>query len=365
MSRPLLLSGKFSIEDLEKLRSHKIWQTNDIYENQLKELYEIAYPGDETEEFTAFAARKGLGELAGAWVYYPWSGVLLHCVDKDDLFTLRTNRNKNLVDQTEQQKLSSATIAVAGMSVGSSIALSCVYSGISDRIKIADFDDLETVNLNRLRETLSDIGKSKAELAAQHIYELNPFAEIEQFGTISDKNIDEFFADVQVVVDEIDDFKMKVRLRLKAKEKKVPLLMFTSLGDNILIDVERYDKDPQPLIFNGAIGDVADEIINNSNIKPDDLKRYAVQTVGQEYVPTRALSSLPEIGKTLVGRPQLYSTIAVDGGLAAFLIRSLILGVPLKSGRYFVSFSTLFGLPKTDFEDNRERKDILRHLGLS
>jgi hypothetical protein len=41
------------------------------------------------------------------------------------------------------------------MSVGSGIALSCVYSGFSGTIKLADFDTLETANLNRLRESLA------------------------------------------------------------------------------------------------------------------------------------------------------------------------------------------------------------------
>ncbi len=362
MQKPeVLLPGKFTRQDLEKLRQGKIWRVADIYSQQLKELYEISFPDGKGSIYKDFASKRGSGDIAGAWVYYPWSGILLHTVGSEDLFKLRTNRNRNLISLYEQQKLSRSTVAIAGMSVGSGIALACIYTGLSNTIKIADFDKLETANLNRLRESLADIGASKAELAARGVYEINPFADVQIFEAITEQNIDKFFSGpkVSVVVDEIDDFKMKVKLRIKAKECGVPLIMFTSLGDNILIDVERYDRDPKLAIFNGAIGDVADEIASNPDMSPADIKRYAVKLVGQEYVPTKALASLPEIGKTLVGRPQLYSTIAVDGGLAAYLIKKIVLGASVKSGRYFIKFAELIHLPSDDLADTKERKMAL------
>jgi molybdopterin/thiamine biosynthesis adenylyltransferase len=359
-NKPTILSGLFTREELEKFKAdHKVWKTVDIYEQQLAELAEIN-AADETVQNVAAES-----DLQGAWVYYPWSGILLHCVGEVDLFALRTNRNQNLITRDEQQKLAASTIAVAGMSVGSGVALACIYSGISNSgIKIADFDTLSTANLNRLRESLPNVGLSKTMLAAQHIYEINPFAGVQEFPGVTDENIDAFFQDpdTAVVVDEIDDFKMKVQLRVHAKQHHVPLLMFTSLGDNILVDVERYDKNPDQEIFNGAIGQLPDEILQNGNISPEDVKRYAVQLVGQEYVPTKAMGSLLEIGKTLVGRPQLFSTIAVDGGLAAYVIKSIVLGAPLESGRYFVKFSELFNMPNTDLGDSPERQDILSKL---
>lgn len=344
MKPQILVPGNFSQTDVDNLKAGKIWRVADIYESQLAELAEIRHPASEASQKELIASQAS-GELAGAWVYYPWSGVLLHCAGDNELFELRTNRNQNLITKAEQKTLADASVAVAGMSVGSGIALACVYSSISGAIKIADFDTLETANLNRLRESLPDIGTAKTELATRHIYELNPFASVQSFDKGLDaSNIDDFFENTSVVVDEIDDFKMKILLRLRAKEKQIPLLMLTSLGDNILIDIERYDLDPKLAIFNGAIGDVPEEILAKDDISAEDMKRYAVSLVGQQYVPARALASLPEIGKTLVGRPQLYSTIAVDGGLAAYIIKMILLGEPVKSGRYYVKFSDLIAL---------------------
>jgi hypothetical protein len=325
---------------------HADVQVVEAYEQQLIDLQDIHYGG----------------EVGEAWIYYPWQKKLLHCVGNDALFALRTNRNKLLITAEEQQKLRQAVIGVAGMSVGSGIALGSVYSGMSDTIKIADRDTLDSSNLNRLRESLLSVGQPKVDLAARHIYELSPFADVRIFeaGVTAD-SIDSFFDDptLSVVVDEIDDFKMKVQMRVHAKARKIPLLMFTSLGDNILVDVERYDLNPDLKVFNGLLGDVPDEVLANPEIGIEDIKRYSVQLVGQQYIPTRALESLTKMGTELVGRPQLYSTIAVDGGLAAYTIRQIILGAQLASGRYFVKLSDVYNLNSDELADTEQRKAFL------
>ena len=148
----ILLPNSFNAAQLSQLKeANNIWSVSDIYHSQVNELAEIRFPGDVVAR-QAFVDEQPAGDLAGAWVYFPWSGVLLHCLPEDELFELRTNRNQNLISKQEQAILAASVVAVAGMSVGSGIALSCVYSGMSGDIKIADFDSLETANLNRLRE---------------------------------------------------------------------------------------------------------------------------------------------------------------------------------------------------------------------
>ncbi len=362
----ILLPGKYSESDVDELRNNsKIWKEIDLYPGQLEELLEIKFPEPEEckaqkEAFIENQTKKG----SGAWIYYPWSGVLVHTVGPEDLYNLRTNRNQNIITKSEQEMMKQSVIGVAGMSVGAGIAIGSIYAGMANTIKIADFDNLETANLNRIRESIQNIGVPKAELTSRNIYELNPYNEVITFSEgITESNIDKLFNDpkLSVIVDEIDDFKIKVLLRVKAKQFKVPLLMFTSLGDNILIDIERYDLPNQPEIFNGAIGNTADEILTSKNISKEDIQRYTVQVVGAEYVPTRALASLPEIGKSLVGRPQLYSTIAVDSGLAVYIIRQIILEKDVKSGRYFVKFGDLINLDTDDFGGSA-RENILNKL---
>lgn len=351
MKSPVILSDKnLSKSEVQSLVSeHKISTVIDLYDGQLQELEKIDYSD-------------GVGH---SWIFYPWSGKLLHTVDENALFVLRTNRNKLLITADEQKALSEAVVGIAGMSVGAGIAIATVYSGMSDTIKIADRDTLDTSNLNRLREPLLAVGQEKTKLAANHIYEINPFADVHEFSDgITAENIDAFFADpkLSVVIDEIDDFKMKVQLRTKAKEHKIPLIMFTSLGDNILIDIERFDLEPNRPIFHGIINNLEQEITSKTEITPEDIRRYSVQLVGAEYIPTRALESVARMGTELVGRPQLYSTIAVDGGLAAYTIRQIILDADVTSGRYFVAFANLLGLKTNELSDTPERQSILQKL---
>lgn len=367
--RPIILqTGAFTGGDVKNLKTQNaLFEVADIYEHQLGELFRVLHPSQHPTgpEFESFKHEKGIGELAGVWVYYPWSGVLLHGLGQEDLFTLRTNRNQLLITKEEQQQLSQTVVGITGMSVGAGIALAMAYSGISETIKIADFDKLDTSNLNRLRETLSSVGKPKVTLAARHIYELDPFADVQIFEEgVNETNIDSFFGDPKlgVAIDEIDDFRTKIKLRLHAKKHKVPLLMFTSLGDNILIDVERYDSNEGQEPFNGLLPELSQEILDNKEISDDDARRYAVELVGAEYVPTRALHSLTKMGTELVGRPQLYSTIAVDGGLAAYVVKRIVLHGDVASGRYFVKFGDLLKVVEQDLGQDERRRKVLQLL---
>ena len=130
---------------------------------------------------------------------------------------------------------------------------------------------------------------------------------------------------------------MKIKLRLFAKKKRVPLIMLTNLGDSILIDIERYDTDSSLEIFNGKIGDVGERILNGE-ISKEEEKLYAIKIVGKENIPKRVLDSVMNIGATLVGRPQLGSTVSIGAGIGSYFARRIALGEPVISGRTLVKF---------------------------
>lgn len=76
--------------------------------------------------------------------------------------------------------------------------------------------------------------------------------------------------------------------------------------------------------------------------------------VGKENIPTRALQSVREINKTLVGRPQLSSTVAISGALASYLSRRIILGKKLPSGRKRISLNEIFELDSFKEDSNNK-----------
>lgn len=349
MQRPVILAGNdLTKESLADLRNQKTASEFDLYESQLEELFEILHPSrvgtsDYQDSLDEFKQSKGVGDLSGTWVFLPWRNSLLHIVGKDDLYALRTNRNKNLITEDEQQKIRMAIVAVAGMSVGSGLLFSLIQGGMSQTVKMADFDVLETTNLNRVKVGLDAIGRPKLEAAAYMLFEMDPFVEVIEYDSgIDMANIGDFLLEprASVVVDEIDDFKMKVLLRIEARKRKIPAVMLTSLGDSVMIDIERHDvEDVGP--FNGLIGDVPQRILSGEMSK-EEKSQLAVKLVGRQHVPQRAIDSVGEIGKTLSGRPQLGNTVAASSGIGAYFIRRLLLhDKTLKSGRYIVDFAKI------------------------
>src|SRR3989344_3527733 len=342
-------------EDLKQLKeSHPIWKESDIFGNQLRELFEITHPTlvgtqDYESQCVAFIQERTAGQdnrLRGSWIYFPWSGRLVHMLGKQEYTQLRTNRNRNLVTQEEQEKLLDFCVGIVGLSVGSNVAAVLSYSGIANTIKLAEFDTLETTNLNRIRARVDQIGMEKIEITAQQVYEINPYAELSFFSQGIDKNVLSQFVlqepKPKLIFEIIDSFEMKIHLRSLARERGIPVIMVTNLGDRVLMDVERYDLDKNVEFFNGRAGRVPQDMLERPDITSEDKHRYAVELAGVKHIPQRALDSVQEIGKSLVGRPQLASTVTIASGFSAYLTRKIALGENLPSNSWLVDLDNVF-----------------------
>ena len=351
MEKPtILIEGIYSRKDLARLKRKEIWKVADIYVPQLNDLFEINNPplSKESKEYKRLKGEfldKKLKDrdLKGDWIYYPWNGILLHIVNEDDLLKLKTNRNKNLITEKEQKVLYDSCVGILGLSVGSGLAVGLSYQGIAKDLKLAEFDTLETTNLNRVSAGLHQIGMRKIDIAVQKIWEINPYANLHFFDKGLTKNVLKNFIykapRPRVIFEIVDDFEMKVLVRIEAKKARIPVVAFANLGDSILADIDRYDLDGSLPLFNGLLGDFPEEILK---MPDEDKNKYAVKMVGIENVPTRALESVKEIGKTLVGRPQLSSTVIFSGALGTYVTRQIVLGNELKSGRYLIKFEEFF-----------------------
>ena len=337
-------------------------EVRDIYGAQVAELAEVRLPGGSPAARQAFIADYESRE-PGAWSYYPWLKVAVRTLGPEALSELRTNRNRNLVTRAEQAVLGGTHVAIAGLSVGSNIVHALVHHGIGGTFSLADHDELATSNLNRTPGSLLDVGLPKGQLAARAVWEVDPFATCVLYPDgLSDETVSSFVAGSDVVIDELDDFRMKVQLRLAARSHGKPLLMATSLGDTVLIDVERWDGRHAGLEpFNGQLDGVSPEDLLRTDLSPDEVSRFAAQVIGIDNVPLRALASLPLINRELAGRPQVASTVQAAAGLTALAVRSVLLGAPLRSGRYRLSLAAAFGLPD-DQGTADERAAIMAQL---
>ncbi|GAA4779656.1 hypothetical protein GCM10023231_03040 [Olivibacter ginsenosidimutans] len=293
----------------------------------------------------------------GTWVYYPWLEKIVHLLNEEDFIRVRTSRNMYKIDQKEIATLGKKKIGVLGLSVGQSVALTLAMERTCGEIRLADFDHVELSNMNRLRCSITDLGINKAILAARQIAELDPYIKVRCYtdGATED-NLDDLLlvgGKLDLLVEECDGINMKILSRLKAKEFQIPVLMDTN--DSGMLDMERFDLEPDRPILHGRLKvleglssiAIAEQLRNLSF--PEKIK-YLSEMIGIENVSDAMKRSLPEMNKTIVGWPQLASSVMLGGAMITDVARRVLLGQLQSSGRFFVEFADLINDdPDKDF----------------
>lgn len=371
-SKPVIfdLQNKRDREAFSDLISKgRIQHVVDDYEEQLREYFQVTNPTqvfapDFEHQFSVYTeelrVKAPLWQL-GRWVYFPWSSTVTHILENESFQLVRTARNRNLITKEEQEKFYNSTVGIAGLSVGNSVALTIVLQGGARRIKLADHDRLTLTNLNRIRSGVDNLGLPKIEMTARQIYLLNPYAEIELFPDgITKENIERFFSGppaLDIVVDEIDNLAVKCLIREYAKKHKIAVVMGADNGDNAVIDIERYDEDPQPEFFHGRIGKVTyDELFKLDKI---GIGKKITQHIGIETVTPAALASFLEIGKTVVSWPQLGGAALVNGSAVAYCVRKILNKQPLETNRSLISMDEKLVPNYFSQEESKKRKIII------
>lgn len=366
-------------ESVESFKSRfPVENVMDTYAGQLEEIFLIRNPRYRFDKNYKDELEKFLSEYAGSdeltkkenWFYFPWNRLLVHYLPDEIHQELRTARNKNLINKEEQEKFYNSKIGIAGLSVGSHAAFTIAMMGGGRFIKLADPDEISGSNLNRIRYDFTEIGANKCDIVGRRICQLNPYSEIYLYQEgISEENVDKFLAGppkLDILVEELDHPLMKVMLRLKARELGIPVIMATDNGDNVIIDVERYDLDRTAPIFNGALGDIGLE--DFKKFSPQELPKIATQIAGPSSIVPRMLGSVLEVGKTLYSWPQLGDAATLSGAAVAYLVKRIAIGEKLNSGKYDVSLDSVFDSEYNSSESverrESERKKSLKVIGL-
>ncbi|MDR3571343.1 MAG: ThiF family adenylyltransferase [Candidatus Pacebacteria bacterium] len=343
----------------------------DAYDDLLEDLFLIRNPRfkfvrEYKAELAAFTEEyKRANPSFGEWFYFPWNGVLAHYLPEAEHLELRTARNRNIITAEEQQALYGLRVAYAGLSVGSHGLFTFAHLGGGQRIKIADPDTVSPSNLNRIRFDFLAVGRKKCDLAREYIYQLDPYAHVEAFADgVSAENMDAFLSDIDVLVEETDNLEMKIRLRLEARARGIPVIMATDNGDNIIFEADRFDLDKNASLFNGAIGDIT--IDEFKSFPPTELPKLATKIAGPGFIVPRMMSSLLEVGKTIYSWPQLVDAATLSGVAIAYALKQLALKRPLMSAKCEVNFDAILDPSYADGRADREaaRKDFLGKIGL-
>ncbi|MBI4094894.1 MAG: ThiF family adenylyltransferase [Candidatus Liptonbacteria bacterium] len=349
-SKPVIFNLRRSKERrvFEKLLStDKIQHVIDDYKEQLHELFAVKNPElvfnpvftDKFAEFFSNLARNRPLWEYGRWVYYPWLSSAVHILEDHDFQSVRTARNRNLINAAEQEKFYNAVIGIGGLSVGNSVALTIALQGGGKHMRLADFDRLALSNTNRVRAGVQNLGLGKAEMTARQMYEINPYARIELFSDgLTEKNIKRFFAGppkLNIMVDELDNIAMKYLIREYARRYRVPIVMAADNGDNGVVDIERYDLNPRTKFFHGRMGPVAYKKL--LDLDKMGIGKLIVRHIGPETVTRRVQESMPQIGKTIVSWPQLGGAAVLNGSAVAYCVRKILNKQPLESNRALIS----------------------------
>lgn len=338
------------IDDFEEehLELFGVKNPNKVYTPTFKQEFQTYYQDLQTE--------KPLWQH-GLWVFYPWSCKLVHILLEPDFFLVRTARNKNLINAEEQEKYYNAKIGIGGLSVGSSVAFALALQGGPKHIKLADMDRLALSNTNRILTGIDNLGILKVEMAARKIYEINPFADIKLYSEgLNKENIEEFCSDLDVVVDELDNLAVKYLIREQARKHQLPVVMAADNGDNAVVDIERYDLDPNTPFFHGRMGEVSYEML--STLDKFGIGKMITKHVGPENVTERMQQSLLEMGKTIVSWPQLGGAALINGAAVAYCIRKILTGQPLEGNRALIQLDEKLIPTYNQPEEIGKRKNI-------
>ena len=319
--RPLVLDVGFRPhrEMLRVLREDSALQLIDRLDQQRNQLAQII-PTPSTH----------LMEEGSRWVYYPWRRAVVRLLAAKSFSTLRLDRNRNKLTRAEQARQRTVRVGVVGLSAGHSIAHVLAMEGLVGELRLADFDTVELSNLNRIPASVLDLGINKALVAARRIAEIDPYLRVVvQPEGVTKENLGAFLDGLDLVIEECDSLDMKFLVREMARELRIPVLMETS--DRGVLDVERFDVEPDRPIFHGLLGDM--DSTRLAGLTTAQKAPFVIRIIGARDASARGAASLLEVGQTITGWPQLGSEVTLGAATAAAAVRRIGLGQDLPSGR--------------------------------
>lgn len=326
-------------------------QIFDLYQPLLRELYLNTHPRHyfaprpkQDQAFTKYlrSLKPKNPKLGGSWVFFPWNDHLYHLIDRDRYYSLRTLRNRNLVPPSLQTKLSRATIAIAGLSVGKSAALSLTRYGIGSHFHLADNDSFELSNANRASYDLRHYDKPKLASTSKDLYYIDPYLDITEFPQgLTPRNLASFTKGADLIIDTFDHFPTKLALRHHAKKHRLPVLSGVDLEKGVLVIIERYDLEPK-LDDSLFLNHLDKKALNKPSITKQDVTDFFIDMIGRDLHSPTLLKSVQAVGTTLTSYPQLIIASQLLASVFTLLAERIITGDKLASGRHHLDLPLLF-----------------------
>lgn len=296
----------------------------------------------------------------GTYAYYSSRGDLVRYCPPYWHHVVATASSSMLIADLEYAKrwveireiLASTTLAVAGASVGNNVTHAAVMDLRPRNIKLADKSRYKLENINRVRLSYSDIVlsddtrtdptqsllRNKAEVTASQLYSIDPYINVFTYENgVGDDEMASFFDgdDIEpkadMIIEEVDDPRVKIALRQEARKRGIPLLMVSDLGSSVQLDILRYDLDKTLPLTWGTDDTKLTESMEEVYRHPGDRKQFfnfVDNLIGTDYRSdelARIIDNVSEIPTSTI-IPQLGSTAMVAGGILAEAIARIRLG---------------------------------------
>jgi hypothetical protein len=264
------------------------------------------------------------------WAWYPWRRTLVRVLGPGAFRLVRLDRNRNKITREEQARFADYKIGVVGLSVGHAIAHTLALQGLAGVLRLADFDEIEISNLNRIPATVLDLGVNKAVVVARRIAELDPYLRVEVITAgLTEATMAEFVEGLDLVIEECDSLDMKLRVREAARAAGIALIMETS--DRGLLDIERYDIEPDRPLFHGLLGSTTAADLRG--LSTHDKVPHVLRILEPDQLSARMAASMTEVDVTVATWPQLGGDVTLGAASVAAAVTRLGRGAPLSSGR--------------------------------
>ncbi len=343
----IFYEGKYSKDDITFFKNEKNLVVVDLFKAQSLELAKITNPfrsdkhksKEYIDSFICIVQENS--DEKGDWIHFPWTNVILHQVKKEDYLKIITDRNIGFISRTEQNKLLTKNICIVGLSTGSSIALGLVHSGIGSHFTLADFDSIDSSDLNRTFYDLSDVGLLKVAALSRKMYQINPYLEIKvvKEGLLQENQV-EFFSSpskkFDVIFDEASQLTPGVLLRQYAKVQRIPVVTMGNLGYGVYVAAERYDLNPELEMYFGFQSDELKKYLKQGDFFGLESSTLDLMSTGK--IKKEILKIVKNKSQEYTETPQLFSALSLNASLVTPLVRKILSGYPTKK-EYFFKYS--------------------------
>lgn len=223
----------------------------------------------------------------------------------------RYSRHTNLqqIGEIGQQKILDSHILIVGLGgLGSPAALYLAAAGVG-RLSFADFDTVETSNLQRqIAHSTSRVGQLKTDSAKTACLDINPNCDIQTINfALDEEDLETLIPNCTVVLDCSDNFPTRFAVNAACVKHKVPLVSGAAIRFDGQISVydSRQPDAPCYRCLHGEGGGSVDTCAQAGILGPVVGMVGCVQAI-------EALKIITDIGDTLAGRLVLFDGLSMD-----------------------------------------------------